>query len=100
MKIGPLNDPALAAAAAVGAGKAERGGAAGSAGAAEGAATAVTVSATARSLDVGAAGNGIDEAKVAAVKAAIANGTFSVNPEAIADKLLANAQEVLSRVRS
>lgn len=39
----------------------------------------------------------IDTAKVASVKAAIQNGTFSVNAEAIADKLLANAQEMLNR---
>jgi negative regulator of flagellin synthesis FlgM len=38
-----------------------------------------------------------DAAKVKAVRAAIENGSFSVDAEAIADKLLANAQEVLSR---
>jgi negative regulator of flagellin synthesis FlgM len=31
------------------------------------------------------------------VKAAIQDGTFTVNAEAIADKLLANAQELLNR---
>jgi negative regulator of flagellin synthesis FlgM len=30
-----------------------------------------------------------------AMKAAIADGSFTVNPEAIADKLLSNAQEML-----
>lgn len=100
MKINPLNDAALAAA-ALGAARPERQatGVGGSSGAA-GAGVPVTVSAAARSLEVTSAGSGIDEAKVAAVKAAIADGSFSVNPGAIADKLLANAQEVLSRTRS
>lgn len=101
MKIGPLNDAALAATAA-GAAKPERGAAPGVA-APRGAASSgvpVTVSAAARSLEAPAAGGGIDEAKVAAVRAAIADGTFSVNSGAIADKLLANAQELLSRARS
>ena len=31
------------------------------------------------------------------MRAAIADKTYQVNPEAIADKLLANAQEVMSR---
>ena len=39
----------------------------------------------------------IDAGKVAAVKAAIEDGTFTVNAEAIADKLLSNAQEMLRR---
>ncbi len=104
MKINALNEAALAAAASLAATKAERGGAPAGTGAPEaaGSGVPVTVSAAARSLDVSSAGSGsgIDEAKVAAVKAAIANGTFTVNPGAIADKLLANAQEVLSRVRN
>jgi len=101
MKINALNDAALAAA-SLAATKAERGGAAAgtSTPAAVGSGVPVTVSATARSLEVSSAGTGIDEAKVAAVKAAIADGTFTVNPGAIADKLLSNAQEVLSRVRN
>jgi negative regulator of flagellin synthesis FlgM len=35
--------------------------------------------------------------KVAAVRSAIQDGSYVVNPEAIADKLLANAQEMLKR---
>jgi negative regulator of flagellin synthesis FlgM len=38
--------------------------------------------------------------KVQAMKAAIINREFNVNPEAIADKLLSNAQEMLSRQRA
>ncbi len=37
----------------------------------------------------------VDSKKVAAMKAAIADGSFHVNPEAIADKLLSNASEML-----
>lgn len=33
--------------------------------------------------------------KVEAVKTAIANGTFTINAEAVADKLLANARDML-----
>lgn len=40
-----------------------------------------------------------DSGKVEAMKTAIANGSFQVNAEAIADKLLANASEMLSASR-
>ena len=103
MKINALNDAALAAG-ALASGRSERGtvpaAGTGAPGAAGAGGTPVTVSAAARALDLALAGSGIDEAKVAAVKAAIANGTFKVNAGAIADKMLSNAQEVLSRVRS
>jgi len=59
----------------------------------------VSVSTLARSLDkpeVTTSGV-FDTAKVNAVKTAIQNGTYKVNPEAIADKLLSNAQEMLDR---
>jgi negative regulator of flagellin synthesis FlgM len=63
---------------------------------------AVTVSPLARSLEVaeGAAASDVDTAKVEAVRTAISTGTYVVNPEAIADKLLSNAQEMLSRNRA
>ena len=63
---------------------------------------AVTVSPLARSLEVaeGAATSDVDTAKVEAVRTAISTGTYVVNPEAIADKLLSNAQEMLSRNRA
>lgn len=60
---------------------------------------AVTVSSLARTLEVSKRGEvaDVDMAKVNAVRAAIQQGTFVVNPEAIADKLLSNAQEMLGR---
>ncbi|MEN9626986.1 MAG: hypothetical protein RJA10_212 [Pseudomonadota bacterium] len=45
-----------------------------------------------------AAGDGsFDAAKVERISRAIQDGTFKVNPDAIADKLIANAQELLAR---
>jgi negative regulator of flagellin synthesis FlgM len=44
------------------------------------------------------AGDGsFDAAKVERIGQAIKDGTYKVNPEAIADKLIANAQELLAR---
>jgi negative regulator of flagellin synthesis FlgM len=44
------------------------------------------------------AGDGsFDAGKVERISQAIKDGTYKVNPEAIADKLIANAQELLSR---
>ncbi len=63
---------------------------------------AVTVSTAARSLDqvVKSSTAEVDMEKVNAVRSAIEQGTFKVNAEAIADKLLANAQEMLDRPRN
>lgn len=63
---------------------------------------AVTVSTLARTLEAGKTGESadVDTAKVKAVRTAIQNGTYAVNAEAIADKLLVNAQEMLNRSRS
>lgn len=60
---------------------------------------AVTVSTLARGLEKAGRGDAgdIDTQKVASVRAAIQDGTYVVNPEAIADKLLSNAQEMLNR---
>lgn len=40
-----------------------------------------------------------DAAKVDRISAAIRDGRFTVNPEAIADKLIANAQELMSAAK-
>ena len=60
---------------------------------------AVTVSTLARGLEKSGRNEGadIDTQKVASVRAAIQDGSYVVNPEAIADKLLTNAQEMLNR---
>lgn len=59
---------------------------------------AVTVSTLARALEKPDRSDAdVDTQKVASVKAAIEDGTFVVNAEAIADKLLSNAQEMLNR---
>ncbi len=60
---------------------------------------AVTVSTLARGLERAGRGEAadIDTQKVAAVRSAIEDGSYVVNPEAIADKLLFNAQEMLNR---
>lgn len=57
----------------------------------------VTLSSAAQALDVGGRSADIDMNKVEAVRTAIANGTYQVNAEAIADKLLANARDMLGR---
>jgi negative regulator of flagellin synthesis FlgM len=60
----------------------------------------VELSSTASTLLSSGASGEFDADKVAKVGESIANGSFKVNPEAIADKLIANAQELLSKVRS
>jgi negative regulator of flagellin synthesis FlgM len=59
----------------------------------------VELSSTATTLLSGGASGEYDANKVAQVGESIANGSFKVNPEAIADKLIANAQELLSKVQ-
>lgn len=62
---------------------------------------AVTVSTLARTLEASNRGQAadVDMKKVESVRTAIQKGTYVVNAEAIADKLLANAQEMLVRTR-
>jgi negative regulator of flagellin synthesis FlgM len=60
----------------------------------------VTVSPMARAFDVASSSSTFDARKVSEVRSAIANGTYRVDPEAIADKLLSNAQQVLRKARS
>lgn len=59
---------------------------------------AVTVSPLARSLGAAKAADVslVDAKKVAQMRSAIEQGTYVVNAQAIADKLLANAQEMLN----
>jgi len=57
---------------------------------------AVTVSTLARSREQA----DVDLNKVEAVRSAIEQGTYTVNAEAIADKLLVNAKEMLKRTHS
>jgi negative regulator of flagellin synthesis FlgM len=59
----------------------------------------VEISSTAKALLEGADG-GFDQAKVDRVRQSISDGTYKINPEAIADKLIANAQDVLGKVGS
>jgi negative regulator of flagellin synthesis FlgM len=62
----------------------------------------VTVTLSPQSQTLATQGNStdtFDSSKVEAIKASIANGSFQVNAEAIADKLLANASEMLSASR-
>jgi negative regulator of flagellin synthesis FlgM len=63
---------------------------------------AVTVSTLARGLDKASRSSAadIDTQKVATVKAAIQDGSYVINPEAIADKLLSNSKELLDRTTS
>jgi negative regulator of flagellin synthesis FlgM len=59
----------------------------------------VDISAEAASLlkGVGASNAEFDAEKVARISQAIADGSFKVDPAAIADKLIANAQELLTK---
>ena len=58
----------------------------------------VTFSTAARALEQTSRNQGdFDAGKVKAVRTAIENGTFKVDAEVIADKMLANTQELLSR---
>lgn len=55
----------------------------------------VALSSTASSLAVGGGADAFDAEKVERIAQAIRDGKFEVNAEAIADKLIANAQELL-----
>ena len=59
--------------------------------------TQVELSATASALSDEGADPAFDAAKVERIAQAIRDGKFSVNHEAIADKLISNAQELLGR---
>ncbi len=57
--------------------------------------TTVQLSKTAQTLM--AADGSFDAEKVSRVRQSISDGTYKINAEAIADKLITNAQEVLGR---
>lgn len=59
----------------------------------------VKLSSTASTLLSGGTSAEFDADKVERISQAIAAGTFKVNPEVIADKLIANARELLSKVQ-
>ena len=88
--VGPVNSGAGEAAAAPGQAEAQAAGPA-----ATGSAT-VKLSATASSLLAGGSAE-FDAAKVEKMRQAIASGSFQIDPGAIADKLIANAQELLGK---
>ena len=101
MKIGhPADKPVAAGSPAAAdpakAGQAQAAAAAPAAAAADPSAT-VALSSTAATLLSGGASGEFDAEKVARMSAAIASGTFKVNADAIADKLIANAQELLGK---
>ncbi|MEO8278723.1 MAG: flagellar biosynthesis anti-sigma factor FlgM [Ideonella sp.] len=100
MKIGnPLDKPGLPP---VTANRGKPTNAGSSTAAAAGGSSTVALSTAATSLINGSEAAGVsaadfDQAKVDRISNAISQGQYKVNPEAIADKLLANAQELLSR---
>ncbi len=59
----------------------------------------VTVSAQARALEQSDSAADADAAKVNAIRQAIDQKSYVVNPETIADKLLANARDMLDATR-
>ena len=59
----------------------------------------IELSNTAATLLSGSVTAEFDAEKVARIAKAIDDGTFTIDPEAIADKLIANAQEVLGKVK-
>jgi len=60
----------------------------------------VTLSSAAKALEQTSRNQGdFDAGKVKAVRSAIENGTFKVDAEVVADKMLANTQEFIARAR-
>ncbi|MEO8804528.1 MAG: flagellar biosynthesis anti-sigma factor FlgM [Burkholderiaceae bacterium] len=57
----------------------------------------IALSSEAASLIQGGSSSEFDAEKVARIAQAIDDGTFKINPEVIADRLIANAQELLKK---
>jgi len=96
MKIGHLDHTTAATPAATerqtGAGQGQ-----GAARAGQGPEDSAQVALSSKAAALGSPGGEFDSEKVQRIAQAIRDGKFTVNPEAIADKLIANAQEVLNR---
>jgi len=92
MKIGPLDSKPSTAPVAP---ERKATGASGTAAAAEPSAKVELSSAALLSTD--SADGSFDTEKVKRIAQAIRDGKFEINPEAIADKLIANAQELLGK---
>jgi len=60
----------------------------------------IQLSNTASTLLTGSATPEFDAEKVARISKAIDDGSFKINPHAIADKLISNATELLGKVKS
>ena len=58
----------------------------------------IQISNTATNLLSSSGGAYFDADKVARISSAIESGTFKISPEAIADKLISNAKEVLTKI--
>jgi len=104
MKIGhpadkPLPAPAAGPAAPADAGAKASAGVQAAGAAQVDASATVALSSTASTLLSGGTSAEFDADKVARISAQLADGSFKVNPEAIADKLIANAQELLAKVQ-
>ncbi|MEZ5704075.1 MAG: flagellar biosynthesis anti-sigma factor FlgM [Burkholderiaceae bacterium] len=86
--------------AAAGAAGAAAAGAAAKPQAAAGVTVSLSASTTQALSGAGSSSDVFNAEKVESMKQAIANGTFQVNAEAIADKMLANAAEMLGSSKS
>jgi len=62
-------------------------------------ASSTTVTLSAQSQALTGSSDVVDMGKVESMRSAIQNGTFKANPEAIADRLLSNAKEMLTASR-
>jgi negative regulator of flagellin synthesis FlgM len=98
MKIGNHAEHTAALAQATGQGAADSAKAA-AAGAAPDASAKVELSSTAATLLSGGSSPEFDADKVARISSAIADGSFKVNADVIADKLIANASELLGKTQ-